>query len=140
MSSLQLSLLLCVAFVLHFEVPKFFELSYDSFKRFRCFCFVLHCCALFAMLTFRLAAKNTKTTRKNDTHKTNKEFEQQKKGTKTCVPIVYAYVLFFSIPSVNAAYGCIFESIVCKASINYGTASRLDVCVCAIKLCTQIFC
>lgn len=101
MSSLYLSLLLCVAFVLHFEVPKFFELSYDSFKRFRCFCFVLHFCALFANAHHIQCShlywqqKNTKTTRKNDTHKTNKEFEQQKKVRKHVFPLSTLMFSFF---------------------------------------------
>lgn len=106
------------------------------------FCFALLCFALFAnahhiqwshcSIDSRNNNDEWNKQKKPDTHKLNKELKQ-KKCMKTCVPIVYVYVLFFPFilsmcasVSVCVYTTCTFESIVCKAPINYGTASRLD--------------
>lgn len=60
----------------------------------------VHIARLTAKAAAAAATTNEANKKETDTHKPNKEFEH-KKGTKTCVPIVYVYVLFFSIPSVN---------------------------------------
>lgn len=90
-----------------------------------------------ARLTAKAAPAPTTTNEANkketDTHKPNKEFEHKKRYENMCSHCLRLCSLF-SIPSVNVCtrvytgthYICIFGSIVCKASINYSAASRLD--------------
>lgn len=149
MKSIDIDVVVAVrTFVLHFEVPKFFELVLWFIQTFvlLLFCFTSFCLALLckrsshSMLTFRLAAKatkrRTKRERKNDTHKTNKEFKQ-KKVRKHVFPLSTLMFSFFPF-LLSMRRTRVHIRVYCLQSLNKLWHGITTWCVCA-PLCVWVW-